>query len=494
MKNSTRFPASLEMTSMLTFRILHALSLGAALFPAVALAADSTVFKSTAQDQTAVEVTVYNSNMALIKDVRKVQLPAGEGELRFMDVAAGIMPVTVHVKSLNQPDAFTVLEQNYEYDLMSPAKLLDKFVGKTIKLIEWKQYQDRKDTVEATLLSTNNGNIYQIGSEIYLGHPGVHVLPEIPENLIAKPTLMWLYGSQAKEPHTLEVSYLTNNMTWAADYVLVLNKEDTTGDLAGWVTVNNQSGAAYKGAKLKLVAGEVHRAPPKGARPEYYEDARVMASMAAREGFVEQAFFEYHIYDLQRPTTIKENQTKQISLLEASGAKTEKELLVHGIRSYFTYRYQEQMEKQPVKVYVKLKNSKENQLGMPLPEGVVRVYKKDPQGQLQFIGEDRVEHTPKDEEVKLEIGEAFDVVAERKQTDYKQITSGLHESEWEITLRNHKEEEEITVGLVEPVFGNWQVISNTHPYTKVEAFTLRFDVKVQKDGEVKARYRVRVAL
>ena len=481
------------MENLKLFRTRSLAALGMMCMPAVALAADSPVFKSTAEDQTAVEVTVYNSNMALIKDVRKVQLPAGEGELRFMDVASSIMPVTVHVKSLNQPDAFTVLEQNYEYDLMSPAKLLDKYVGEKIKLIEWKEYQDRKDTVEATLLSTNNGNIYRIGNEIYLGHPGVHVLPEIPENLIAKPTLMWLYGSQAKEPHTLEVSYLTNNMTWAADYVLVLNQTDTAGDLAGWVTVDNQSGAAYKSAKLKLVAGEVHRAPPKGARPEAYYDDRPLTSKMAQEGFVEQAFFEYHIYDLQRPTTIKENQTKQIGFLEAGGAKTEKELLVHGIRSYFTYRYEEQMEKQPVKVYVKLKNSKENQLGMPLPEGVVRVYKKDLQGQLQFIGEDRVEHTPKDEEVKLEIGEAFDVVAERKQTDYKQITSGLHESEWEITLRNHKEEE-ITVGIVEPLFGNWQVISNTHPYTKVDAFTLRFDVKVPKDGEVKVVYRVRVGL
>lgn len=458
--------------------------------PAAAMAADSAVFKSTADDQTAVEVTVYNSNMALIKDIRKVQLPAGQGELRFMDVASSIMPVTVHVKSVNQPEGFTVLEQNYEYDLMSPAKLLDKFVGKKIKLIEWKEYQDRKDTVEATLLSTNNGNIYQIGNEIYLGHPGIHVLPEIPENLIAKPTLMWLYDSQAREPHTLEVSYLTNNMNWAADYVLVLNKDDTAADLSGWVTLDNQSGAAYRNAKLKLIAGQVHRArPPQLYAPE--ADYSEMRLSKAQAQFVEQGFFEYHIYDLQRPTTIKENQTKQIDLLEATGAKTEKEMLVYGIQTFWTRQYMQEIPKQPVKVFVKFKNSQENHLGMPIPAGVVRVYKQDSGGKLQFIGEDRVDHTPKDEEVKLEIGEAFDVVAERKQTDYREITSHVAEVEWEVTLRNHKQED-VTVGIIEPLWGHWEVVSESHPHTKVDAFTIRFDVKVPKDGETKVVYRVRI--
>lgn len=456
-------------------------------------AAESSVFKSTVADQTGVEVTVYNSNLGLVKDTRKVQLSPGQAELLFMDVASSIMPVTVRARSVNRPDGFTVLEQNYEYDLMSPQKLLDKFVGKKIKLVEFKQFQDRKDTVDATLLSINGGNIYQIGDEIYLGHPGVHVLPEIPENLIAKPTLTWMVRSEGQEAHELEVSYLTNNLNWNADYVLVLNADDTGVDLSGWVTVNNQSGASYKEAKLKLVAGTIHRAqaaPTRGRQAEYEMMAK---SMADASGFQEQGFFEYHIYDLQRPTTIKENQTKQIGLLEASGAKAQKEILVYGAQNWFTYRYQETIPEQPVKVYVKFKNSKENNLGMPLPAGVVRVYKKDHQDKLQLIGEDRIKHTPKDEEVKLEIGEAFDVVAERKQTDYKQITSGVHESEWEITIRNHKEQD-VTVGIVEPLYGNWQVIENSHPFEKVDAFTLRFNVPVPKDGETTVRYRVRVGL
>jgi len=215
--------------------------------------------------------------------------------------------------------------------------------------------------------------------------------------------------------------------------------------------------------------------------------------MAAPQ-FEEKPFFEYHIYDLQRKTTVKDNETKQISLLEATGVKTQKEFLFYGTRNYFTMRFNErEKQKQPVNVYIKYNNSKNNNLGMPFPAGIMRLYKKDDKGSLQFIGEDKIEHTPKDEEIRLKIGEAFDVTAERVQTDYKQITTRLHESEWEITLRNHKEED-ITVGIVEPLFGNWQVIDSSHTYKKVDAYTIRFDVKVPKDEEVKVKYRVKIGL
>jgi hypothetical protein len=461
----------------------------AVLFISSGLSAGETVSKSTSDDQVAVEVTVYNSNLGLVKDIREVKLPAGEGELRFMDVAEHIMPVTVHVKSLNQAKDFTILEQNYEYDLMNANKLLDKYVGKKIKIIDWNEFQDRKDVIEATLLSNNQGQIYKIGKEIYLGHPGVKVLPEIPENLIAKPTLTWLYDNRSKKAHNLEVSYLTNNITWKADYVVVLNKNDTSSDVSGWVTLDNKSGATYKNAALKLVAGEVHRIEEKLKGRLY----ALGAKEAGAPQFEEKAFFEYHIYDLQRKTTIKNKQTKQVSLLEAVGVGIQKELTVYGIRSYFTRRYRETNPKQPVNVYIKFKNSKGNNLGMPLPAGIMRLYKQDDDASLQFIGEDKIEHTPKDEEVRLKVGEAFDVVAERIQTDYKQITTRLHESEWEITLRNHKEED-VTVGIVEPLLGNWQVISKSHPYKKVDAFTIRFDVTVPKDKEVKVKYRARVGL
>jgi hypothetical protein len=455
-------------------------------------ATGQTVSKSTVDDQVAVQVTVYNSNLGLIKDTRKVALPLGEGELRFMDVASHVMPVTVHTKSLNRPDDFSVLEQNYEYDLMNADKLLDKYVGKKIKLMDWNEFQDRKEVVEATLLSNNQGQIYKIKDEIYLGHPGYKVLPEIPENLIAKPTLMWLYDNNSKKTHELEVSYLTKNITWKADYVVVLNKDDTSADIAGWVSLDNRSGATYKNAALKLVAGEVHRVRERMREDRVYAMAPKDKTGAQR--FEEKPFFEYHIYDLQRKTTIKDNQTKQVSLLEAIGAQIQKELLVYGMKGYFTRRYyKDQNPKQPVNVYVKFKNSQGNSLGMPLPAGIMRLYKQDSDESLQFIGEDRIEHTPKDEEVRLKVGEMFDVVAERIQTDYRQITTRLYESEWEITLRNHKKED-ITVGIVEPLFGNWVVISNNYPYKKVDAFTIRFNVTVPKDGEVKVKYRIKVGV
>jgi hypothetical protein len=448
------------------------------------------ISKSTADDQIGMEVTVYNSNLGLIKDTREVRVPSGKGELRFMDVASHIMPVTVHAVSINHSAYFRVLEQNYEYDLMDGKKLLDKYVGKKIKIIDWNKFQDRKEIVEAILLSNNRDQIFRINEEIYIGHPGIKVLPEIPENLIAKPTLTWLYENESTSPHHLEVSYLTGNISWKADYVVVLNTDDTSSDISSWVTVDNKSGATYKDATLKLIAGEIHRAE-QGLRDRLYEMEAKMKAGAPQ--FEEKEFFEYHIYDLKRKTTIKDKQTKQISLFEAPGVGVEKEFLVYGVSSYFTRLFREKNPKQPVNVYIKFLNSEENNLGMPLPEGIMRLYKKDEKGSQQFIGEDRIGHTPKNEEVRLKIGEAFDLVAERIQKDFKQITTRLYETEWEVTLRNHKSVD-VTIGLIEPLIGNWKIVSSSHDYKKVDAFTVRFDVKVPQDGEVKVKYRVRVGL
>lgn len=448
------------------------------------------VQKSGIADQIEIKVTVYNNNLGLVKDIRKIKLPLGQGELRFMDVASHIMPVTVHTKSLNNPEDLNILEQNYEYDLINSKKLLDKYVGKKIKIIDWNRYHDRKEIVEAILLSNNEGQIYRINNEIYLGHPGYKVLPKLPENLIAKPTLTWLYENKTRKAHKLEVSYLTTNISWKADYVMVLNEADTSADISGWVTLDNKSGATYKDAQLKLVAGEVHRVEERFDRMRY---AKAERRLAAASQFKEKEFFEYHIYDLQRKTTIKDKQTKQVNLLEAAQVKVRKELLVYGIKSYFNRKYMGQDLRRPVNVYIEFKNSKGNNLGMPFPAGIMRLYKEDDDKSLQFIGEDRIDHTPKDEKIRLKIGKAFDVVAERIQTAYRQISTKLHESEWEIRLRNHKETD-IQVGVVEPFFGNWKILNNSHPFKKEDAFTLRFDVKVPKDGEVKITYRVRVGL
>jgi len=444
--------------------------------------------KSTIDDQTQVEVTVYNNNLGLIKDIRKVTLSGGDGELRFMDVASQIMPQTVHIESLTANSGFSVLEQNYEYDLMDQNKLLDKYVGKEIKIIDRNDYQNTQKEISATLLSNNNGQIFQVGDEIYLGYPGVKVLPKLPENLIAKPTLTWQYRNKSSDSQELKVSYLTNGIDWSADYIMVVDKTDSSASLNGWVTINNNSGAAYKDARLKLIAGEVNRVQ----EPQMlYSVMREETIADEAKGFAEKAFFEYHIYDLQRPTTIKDKQTKQISLLEANGISLKKELLAYGQQQYFRGQYRgSQKIKVPISVYLRFKNSKENNLAMPLPAGTIRLYKVDSDSSQQFIGEDRIDHTPKDEEVKLKIGEAFDVIAERKQTDYQVLGSTTYETAWEVVIRNHKEEA-VTVGLVEPVSGDWQVLASSHTYLKDDAFTLRFNVDVPKDGEVKVTYRVR---
>ena len=445
------------------------------------------VVNSKADQQTMVELTVYNDNFALVKDIRKVELPVGEGELNFMDVASHIMPVTVHVRSLNYPEDFTILEQTYRYDLMSPGKLLEKYVGKKVKIINWNEFQDRIDIVEAILLSTTQGEIYKIGNEIYLGYPGYKVLPEIPEDFVTEPTLKWSYKNRAEKAHKLEVSYLTTNINWKVDYVMVLNEDDTSSNISAWVTLDNKSGTTYKDAHLKLVAGKIHQVG--GAREEYLMKSLVAAEISQ---FEEKAFSEYHLYDLKRQTTIKNNETKQISLLRAFGVNTQKELLVYGTREYFVEPRSGRAVRQPVSVYIKFKNSRDNNLGIPLPKGVLRVYKEE-DGSLQFIGEDEIQHTPKDEEVSLKIGEAFDVVAERVQTDYREITSKLRESEWEITIKNHKEKD-VTVKIVEPLLGNWEIIKSSHPYQKVDAFTVKFEVNIPRNQEVKVVYRVRIGL
>ena len=406
------------------------------------------------------------------------------------------MPETVSVRSINNGGGLSVLEQNYEYDLLSGAKLLDKYVGKKIKLIDENQYTGKREVIEAELLANNDRPIYRINNEIYLWHNGMHVLPELPANLIAKPTLTWLYENTAKTPHEVEVSYLTEGISWKADYVLVIDSADTAADISGWVTLDNRSGATYKDARLTLVAGKVNRA--KAPQESYEIDSRIMyAAAKMKSAFEEKSFFEYHIYDLQRKTTIKENQTKQLNLIEANGIKIAKEYLVYGIKSYWTFQYRPENPKQPVDVYMTFKNEKANNLGMPLPAGVVRLYKADDKSSLQFVGEDRIEHTPKDEDVRLKVGEAFDVAAEKRQTDFKVVTSSVtadvraYEVEWEVVMRNHKDAD-ITVGIIEPLFGSWKVLAASHKYKKVDASTLRFDVLVGKDKEVKVRYRVRI--
>ncbi|MDD5259120.1 MAG: DUF4139 domain-containing protein [bacterium] len=453
------------------------------------LGAKEAGIKSTLNDQEALSITIYNSNLGLVKDTRNISLPQGTVDLKFMDVASQINPTTVHIKSLTDPLSLNILEQNYEYDLLSPEKLMEKFVGKTVKIREKNQYTGKEEVYNAKLLSVNNGPIFQVGDEIYAYAPGQVIYPEIPENLIAQPTLVWLLENELAKAQKLEVSYLTGGINWKADYVTVLNKDDNAADVSGWVTIDNKSGATYKDAAIQLVAGDVNRANEPEMR---YDKAMSMAGAVARESsFKEESFFEYHLYTLDRKSTIKQNQTKQISLLEAANVPVRKELIFWGAEYYYRSSYGQPISNQKVGVYINVDNKKENRLGMPLPKGIIRVYKADPRGNLQFIGEDRIDHTPKDETIKIKMGEAFDVIGERKQTDFKAVSSTVYEVAWEISLRNHKNAD-AKVSIIEPVPGDWKILQSSHQAEKVEAHTLKYVVNVPKNGETKVAYRVRI--
>jgi hypothetical protein len=459
--------------------------------PATAESKDKTGAITTGlEDQTAVAITIYNVNLGLVKDQRQIKLQKGEGEVRFMDVASQIIPASVHIKSIIDSGSLLVLEQNYEYDLLNPQKLLDKYVGKDVKLYYKNPYTEREEILNATLLSNNGGPIFKIGNEITFGHPGRIIFPGVPENLISKPTLVWLLDNSLSSAQKVEASYLTNGINWRADYVLTLNEKDDRADLSGWVTIDNKSGATYQNAKLKLVAGDVNR-----VRDEYeYRDKMLRVAEAAAKAapqFKEEEFFEYHIYTLQRPSTIKDNQTKQISLITAGDIPVKKELVYYGAKYYYYSQYGEAVSNQKVGVFVEIENKKEHNLGIPLPKGIVRVYKHDSEGSLQFVGEDRIDHTPKDEKVRVKLGDAFDVVGSRKQTEWKKIASDTYEAAFELSLRNHKEEN-VTVKVIEPIPGDWIMLNSSHEYAKTEAFTAEFAIPVPKDKEVKLTYRVRM--
>ena len=451
-------------------------------------------YKSTEEQQKSVAVSVYNNNLGLIKDVRSVDLKPGTLTLQFMDVAGQINPVTVHMKSLTSPEKFSVLEQNYEYDLLNPQKLLDKYVGRNVKLVEKNYYTGEEKTYDAKVLSNNNGTIFQIGNEIHVNAPGAIVFPEIPENLIAKPTLIWLVSNREKKPQDIEVSYLTSGLNWKCDYIAVINEESTRADLNGWVTIDNRSGAAYSNAKIKLVAGEVNRVHDQ--YPQAAGKARLLMEKSD-SAFQEESFFEYHLYTLERPSTLRNNQTKQIELFSAADIPIRERLIYYGAPYYYRNQYTGEFQSHDkVNVFLEIENSKANNLGMPLPAGIIRAYKKDSEGSLQFIGEDRIDHTPKNEKFKIRMGESFDIAASRKQTDYRILSrnSGQRfdtEQEWEINLRNHKEKP-AEVEVIEPIPGDWQIISSSHNFEKTEANTVKFTVKLKKEETQTVKYRVRI--
>ena len=440
-----------------------------------------------------VAVTVYNQNFAVVKDTRRLRLAPGLVELSFKDVSANIQPETVQLHSLTS-GRLQVLEQNYRYDLLSPSKLLEKYVGKRITVYRYDQKTGTEEKKLAELLSVEGGVTLRIDGEVTTASgtasaPWRYAFPEVPSSLLEKPTLVWLLDSDRAEQR-VELSYLTQNLNWRADYVLKLSADDSKADLNGWVTLDNKSGTSYENAALRLVAGDVNRVQTPYAMP-LAEVAYDSLSDQEKPQLREEGLFEYHMYTLERPTTLLDKETKQVQLLSAEGVAVVKKLVLNGHAHFYRGRYGQLATNEKVGVFVELQNSAKNRLGMPLPKGTVRLYKADNSGALQFVGEDAVDHTPRDEKLSLKVGEAFDVVADRMQKDWSQLGSCLAESSFEVELRNHKDSA-VQVELNEPAGGDWELLSQSQPSVKVDAATFRFDVNVPARASSKISYRVRV--
>ena len=451
----------------------------------------------------ALEVTVYNQNLGLVKETRPFSLKNGVNAVSVVDVAAQIDPTSVHFKSLTAPDAVSVLEQDFRYDLISQEKILQRYLGKEIELQRYGRDGDRKEIIKGTLLSSAGGRVMKVGDKLVLNPQGEAILPELPEGLLTKPTLMWQLMSRKAGEHTGEISYLTGGLSWMADYVLVVDKDDAKSDLNAWVTVSNNSGATYKDARLKLVAGDVHRAPRNEFRAQrgYAKMAAMEADMAAPQ-MSEKSFFEYHLYTLNRATTLADNSSKQVEMASAAGIPVKKLFTYDGIQGvqwqyfadsgYWDPNYGLTSGKK-VSVHFEIENKKGVGLGIPLPKGRVRVYKKDDDGSLQLAGEDAIDHTPKDEKVRVKMGEAFDVVGERKRVDFKTDHKGRRfEETFEIRLRNHKDSD-VSVVVVEHLYRwtNWKIGEASHKWEKKDAQTIEFPVSVKKDGETVVTYTVK---
>lgn len=442
-------------------------------------------------------LTVYNQNFAVVRDSRLVDLKNGPSYLSVQDIASSIDPTSVTIRPLKNKNAFKVAEQNYEYDMVNKTRLLEKYIGKEITIASG---------TGKLLASDQNTMIVEIDGKIKVLSQGQDsfeiTLPELPENLILKPTLTWLMNSTIEGRELVEISYITSNINWKADYNAISDENDKILDLSGWVTLDNKCGAAFKNAVLKLIAGDVKIVTPQayGRRGIMMAEAKSMLS-DDELGFTEKSFFEYHMYTLGRPVTIKDKETKQIEFITSSGIPITKAYIYDGFKSggFGTYSYWidepgfgKESANKKVSVALEFENKKENNLGIPLPKGKLRVYKKNSDGTLEFIGEDLIDHTPKDELLSIEIGNAFDVVGERKQIDYKTIISGhVYEESFEIKIKNHKDED-ISVRVPEHLYrwSDWTITQASLDYKKKDSKTIEFLLKVPKNGENTITYTV----
>ncbi len=455
-------------------------------FSTLALAEVVTEMTSTAADRSGTAVTVYNDNLALVKERRKLNLPAGPVRLSLREVSAQLQAETALLRAVTGKP-ITLIEQNFDFDLLTPQKLLDKYVGHEVTVIRTIPFNGVETREKATVLAAGQGTVLRFADRIETGVPGRIVYDSVPPNLRDRPTLSVLFDG-AGGNQTVELSYLTGGLSWKADYVAELAADGKSLDLSGWVTLTNSSGASYDNANLQLVAGTVNRM----ANRQPMSLGNMVKEMSDRAAPAprEESLADYHLYTFERPTTLAENQTKQLALLSASNVPAEREYLLAGAEYYYQSRYDALGEKLKPAVFLIFQN-KGGQLGKPLPAGTVRAYARDSQGAAQFVGEDHIEHTAKNETVRLRLGEAFDITAERKQTNYKRINDRVAETSYRIVIRNAKREE-ASVKVQEPLPGDWEIVQETQKHTKTSARTAQWNVAIPADGSTTLEYTARV--
>lgn len=481
----------------------------------------------TAPERTNVDLTIYNQNLSLIREERTINIPKGLSRVIIPNIPATIDGTSLHFLSTTDPVAVKVLEQNYQYDLVHQAKLLEKYIGKEVEFVRLDEETKKEYTVKGTILATgwmnqpqmqydsygsaigmrpnfsySGGMVAQINGKIEINPVGRLVLPSLPEGLILKPQLEWLVSNTREGEHKTEISYLASQLSWSCNYVALLNKDDSKLDLTGWVTLTNNSGTSFKDAGLKLVAGDINLVKEL-FRQDYSMRAKGLAMEESAPQFKQSELFEYKLYTLQRRTDLNDNETKQIELTSGKNVTSKKVFIYDGLADqwrvwYRNYSYRSQgsfgqQSNQKVGVFVMFKNEEKSGLGIPLPKGKVRVYKRDDDGKEQFIGEDEIDHTPKDEEVKLYLGNAFDIVGERAQKDFKSYASGhVVEETIEIKVRNHKNETVEVLVYEHPWRWNqWEITKTTADYEKVDQSTVKFPVKIGKDEEKVITYTIK---
>lgn len=447
---------------------------------------------STLSDQKSIAVTIYNNNLALVKDLRQVDLVSRDFNLAWRDVSAQMRPETALLRSVSQPGSIMVVEQNFNFDLLTPQSLLNKYIGQTVTIIKINPATGVESRENAVVLATSNGVVLKMADRIETGIPGRIIFKNVPSNLRDRPTLVIKGDRNGQARQELELSYLTSGLSWKADYVAELNDADNQMDLSGWVTLTNTSGTHYSRAKLQLVAGDINRVQQPLSTPMAM---RAKAALDAAEVSMNQeSLMEYHLYSLNRLTTLAENQTKQVALLSAVNVPIHKELVLVGNDYYYASSYGDLGQKLKVSVFVQFHNKESVRLGVPLPKGTIRVYKRDKMSNAQFVGEDWIDHTPINEAVRLKLGQSFDVTAAKKQTDFKQLSTGNNsinrfESAYEITLKNAKKET-VTVMVQEPIPGDWKIISENQPHNKPVSNMAVWKVEVPAEGSAVLNYRV----